>query len=135
MKGLLAYIMLGAFLAPSASFADAPGGLRGTVVDAEGRPIPGVVVELTSQDGSERTLHADKHGFFGALGLDPGRYAATVHVVGHAASCRVGDIETGELRSFHIVVSSSAGETTCSTERPSLSVFDPDETADVYRIH
>ena len=136
LKALLVYVMLAAFVAPSAAFADTPGGVRGTVIDATGRPMPGVAVELTSLNGSERrTLRTDGHGFFGVLGLAPGRYAATVHVVGRGASCSVEDIETGEVRTFRIVVASSAGETTCIAQRPSGSIFDPDETADVYRIH
>ncbi len=128
-------VTLAAALAPSASFGDAPAALSGSVVDAAtGRPLAGIAVEIAGQDGREpRTVVTDKHGFFVVLGLDPHRYLVTARVGEAAAACRIEEVSSGQMRRLEIVVGTK--HEACATGRPPGSLVDPDEPADLYRIH
>lgn len=136
MKPFVVAFTLAAVFVPSASFGDSPAGIAGSVIDAgTGRPLAGIAVEIARQDGRElRMVVTDKHGYFVILGLEPDRYVATARDATAASTCRIEDVASGQMRRLQIVVGTNQ-DTTCATARPPGSLLDPDETADVYRIH
>src|SRR6185503_3399556 len=60
------------------------GSLSGTVIDAQGAPIPGATVTLTSAEGP-KTFVTDSNGRFFAPYLTPGRYSVKVELTGFSA--------------------------------------------------
>jgi hypothetical protein len=57
------------------------GSIAGTVVDAQGAPVPGATVSITSNQGT-KTFVTDSNGRFFAPYLTPGRYAVKVELSG-----------------------------------------------------
>ena len=60
------------------------GSLSGTVIDAQGAPIPGATITLTSAEGP-KTFVSDSNGRFFAPYLTPGRYSVKVELTGFSA--------------------------------------------------
>ncbi|MGZ3517866.1 MAG: carboxypeptidase-like regulatory domain-containing protein [Vulcanimicrobiaceae bacterium] len=146
MNKLLAFtvlLVLATALAPATAFADATGGVAGTVVErSTGKPVAGVAVaiyELPANRSKEqdatlvRSLVTDRHGFFSDLGLEPGGYVISADVAGKTSSCAVHAIYNGQVRHVKIVISNDARAPQC--EGPYARQLDPDETSDVYRVH
>jgi tetratricopeptide (TPR) repeat protein len=74
---LLLVLVVG-LCAPAAS-AQAMGSVKGTVRDAEGKPIPGVTVEWFGMEtGRKYTLKTNSKGEYFSLGISPGKYKLTV---------------------------------------------------------
>src|SRR6195256_5315639 len=74
---LLLVLVVG--LCAPAAFAQAMGSVKGTVRDAEGKPIPGVTVEwLGVETGRKYTLKTNAEGEYFSLGISPGKYKLTV---------------------------------------------------------
>ncbi len=69
------------------------GSLTGQIVDAQGAPIPGATVTITSDQGSKNVL-SDSTGHFFAPYLTPGDYAVRVELSGFSPverrTCRCG---------------------------------------------
>jgi carboxypeptidase family protein/TonB-dependent receptor-like protein len=57
------------------------GSLTGTVIDAQGAPIPGATITITSAEGPKTSV-TDSNGRFFAPYLTPGRYAVKVELTG-----------------------------------------------------
>ena len=57
------------------------GSIMGTVVDAQGAPVPGATVTITSEQGS-KALVTDSNGRFFAPYLTPGKYGTKVELAG-----------------------------------------------------
>jgi outer membrane lipoprotein SlyB len=57
------------------------GSLAGQIVDAQGAPIPGATITITSDQGSKNVL-SDSTGHFFAPYLTPGRYGVKVELSG-----------------------------------------------------
>src|SRR4030095_6583387 len=57
------------------------GSITGEVVDAQGAPVPGATVTLTSPQGP-KTFVTDANGRFFAPYLTPGKYAVRVELFG-----------------------------------------------------
>ena len=53
--------------------------IRGKVVDAEGKPVPGVAITIEFADGVTRKFEVktDRRGEFIQIGLPPGNYKVT----------------------------------------------------------
>ncbi len=60
------------------------GSIGGTVVDAQGAPVPGATVTLTSDQGP-KTFVTDSSGRFFAPYLTPGKYTAKVELSGFSS--------------------------------------------------
>ena len=74
---LLLVLVVG--LCAPAAFAQAMGSVKGTVRDAEGKPIPGVTVEWFGiETGRKYTLKTNSKGEYFSLGISPGKYKLTV---------------------------------------------------------
>jgi tetratricopeptide (TPR) repeat protein len=74
---LLLVLVVG--LCAPAAFAQAMGSVKGTVRDAEGKPIPGVTVEWFGMEtGRKYTLKTNGKGEYFSLGITPGKYKLTV---------------------------------------------------------
>ena len=74
---LLLVLVVG--LCAPAAFAQAMGSVKGTVRDAEGKPIPGVTVEWFGMEtGRKYTLKTNSKGEYFSLGISPGKYKLTV---------------------------------------------------------
>jgi hypothetical protein len=74
--------------------------LMGTVTDPADAVIPGVPVQLISQDtGAVRTTNSDSTGMFRFLNLVPGAYAVTIKAAGFKAwNLKDLNLSTGETR-------------------------------------
>lgn len=134
--------MLSALLlcaAPAIGVAADPSNITGTVVDAAGRRMANVAVQIyelpvVEKDPSRLTeARTNGQGFFVAMGLRPGTYLITANVEGQKMRCVVRHVFEGRTRRVTLTtVKNGAGE---NCEAPYPNGFDPDETADVYRIH
>lgn len=127
-----------ALAAPFGAAANSFGGVSGYVVDgATARPVPGaaiVIARLPENAPTQRSVVANRKGFFVELGLEPGRYTVTANVLGRSASCVIDDVYADQVRSVRIVLGPPSGEPSCFRAQFHRSVVNPDETADVYRI-
>jgi tetratricopeptide (TPR) repeat protein len=71
--GLAAFVMTVALAVPASAQT---GGVRGKVVDAEGKPVQDVIVVLSSPEGlGDATLKTDSKGEFFRIGMRPGDYS------------------------------------------------------------
>lgn len=75
---LLAVAMLPVFVTAQARGGD----IYGAVVLADGSKIPGVMISLTSEDGSKRTTISSAQGNFRFLNLPPGKYTVKFELEG-----------------------------------------------------
>jgi hypothetical protein len=74
---------------PAPDLSEKTGHLAGFVRDTDGAAVTIENVDT----GAKRTVHTDGGGFFGAVGLEPGRYVATS---GTMTSCSV-TVNSGEV--------------------------------------
>ena len=137
------------------------GAIVGHVVDGQtGKPIPAValiIVPVGPGVESERTLLADRAGFYSVLGLESGWYAVTANVTGRFSTCLVEFAGVQQSRRVDVyvynlhpnwidqiridphyrplLVPSSVGDLNCVISKEGGSTFDPLETQDVYRLH
>ena len=125
--------------APALVLAADPANITGTVVDAAGHRLANVPVQLYElpvvEKDPSRLLEArtNDRGFFTAMGLRPGTYLITADVQGQKMRCVIRNVYEGRTRRVTLsTVKNGAGE---NCEAPYPNGFDPDETADVYRIH
>lgn len=79
-RKLFAFIVLLAFAAPSWAQTLFQGRIDVTVVDAQSRPIPGVLVEIGGTASQSQT--SDDKGEAHFLNLSPGRYTVTANLSG-----------------------------------------------------
>src|SRR5262245_25089920 len=78
-------------LAGSAAFAQSTGTLSGLVTDESGAAVPGVIVEVSSQDtGQVRTATTGPDGFYAVPLLPPGVYDVKASLAGFASLLRRG---------------------------------------------
>ncbi len=64
------------------SFAQAPGGLKGIVIDPSGALVPGAHVRVTSPDGAVREAISRGDGSWTLMGLAPGKYSIRASAAG-----------------------------------------------------
>src|SRR5581483_8506144 len=77
---IISFVVLTVLLSVPQLFAQASGTVKGTCRDAEGKPIPGAVVEYANQDnGQKYNLKTNKNGEYFSLGLTPGKYKITLY--------------------------------------------------------
>lgn len=78
--------LAGLVLMPAAASADTTGSILGTVRDAEGRPLPGVTVTVTSPSlQGSRTATTDASGEYRLPLLSPGPYQVAITMWGSRA--------------------------------------------------
>ena len=125
--------------ATAAAYAADPANIAGSVVGASGQRLANVWVQIYQLPIVERDtsrLHevkTDKRGYFVAMGLPAGAYLITATVEGQKMRCVIRYAYEGQTRRVALsTVTNPAGE---NCEAPYPNGFDPDETADVYRIH
>lgn len=129
--------LVGSLLSPA--FADQPGGISGTVVDAKtGQPISHATLYYYRSPYHE---HGDNHimklatnarGFFSDVTLDPGRYVIMARFPGKVEGCAVDDVIGGEVTHMRIEIGHDA--IMCSGPRIHPTLVDPNATQDVYHI-
>jgi Flp pilus assembly protein TadD len=79
-------IVLGLAAAPALAQT---GGMKGKVVDAQGKPVDGATVTLVQQDTNSKFNLKSKKGEFLQIGLPPGSYVVTVEKDGLKATANV----------------------------------------------
>ena len=86
-----------AHLAPAASALAQRGGLRGTLTDPDGQPLPGVRVSIVLADGGGRpvTVETNEDGRFTRAGLQVGMYRVTMERDGWEPLQAIVNISTG----------------------------------------
>jgi hypothetical protein len=129
--------LAGSLLTPA--FADQPGGISGTVVDAKtGQPISHAMLYYYRspylEHGNNRImkLETNARGFFSDVALDPGRYIIMARFPGKVEGCAVDDVIGGEVAHLRIEIGRDA--IMCSGPRVHPALVDPNATSDVYRI-
>ncbi len=116
-----------------------PTGIDGSVVNADThKPLVGAEVAIFRMpigDASTAvsTLHTDKHGFFGNLLLEPGRYVVTATLNGLRTGCETSDIFRGAVARVRIEMAKD--HAVCMGKGVSAALVVPGQTADVYIIH
>ncbi|MBV9232834.1 MAG: carboxypeptidase regulatory-like domain-containing protein [Candidatus Eremiobacteraeota bacterium] len=129
--------MAGLFAVPA--MADQPGGISGTVVDAQnGQPVPHATLYYYRapylENGPNRimTLQTNARGYFSDLTLQPGRYVVMARLPGKVEGCAIDDVMGGEVARVRIEIGHN--EIMCSGPRVHPALVDPNASADVYRI-
>lgn len=126
------------FSATLVASADEPGGIAGTVIDAQGQRVANVpmqIYELPVVERDSSRMHetrTDGRGYFVQMGLNPGTYVVLANADGRTMRCIIRNVYGGRVRRVTLKASKTAA-TSC--EGNYASNFDPDETSDVYRIH
>src|SRR5712691_1067128 len=83
------YLFVILFVVPFTTFGQSTTSLRGTVTDASGAIIPGVVVSLNSAGtGSKRQVLTGEDGVYQFLQAPPGMYQVTVEKPGFTTLSR-----------------------------------------------
>lgn len=135
-RNLCVLLVLIAFLVPAA-YADGTGSITGTVVDAEGSPLPGVSVTVSSLDGMSKRGYTDAQGKFNIGGLAAGTYDVSVELSGFVAITKTDiavaegentidfTMKTGSLAEL-IVVTASKIETPVINAPAAVSVVTPE---------
>jgi len=112
-------------LSAPASAADLTGQLRGTVVDADGIGIPGVVVNITSDKlQGARSIDTDMDGNFRALALPPGDYDVHIDKAGFQSKIATIKVYAGRTSQVELTMQlAQAGEEiTIVAEKPTVDV-------------
>ena len=118
--------------------ADEPGGIAGTVIDARGQRLANVPLQIYQLPVVERDssrmheVRTNGRGYFVQMGLTPGTYVVLANADGRTMRCVIRNVYEGRVRRVTLKASKTAA-TSCEANYPPN--FDPDETADVYRIH
>jgi hypothetical protein len=138
MKQIAIVLALGVSMWATA-FADQPGGLSGTVVDAKsGQPIANAQLYyyrspyLENGANHVMTLRTNRNGFFSDINLQPGRYVVMAKLPGKVEGCAIDDVMAGEVARVRMVI--GRDEIMCSGPRVSAAMVDPNASGDVYRI-
>jgi tetratricopeptide (TPR) repeat protein len=77
---IIVFVALTLGLCAPALFAQASGTVKGTIRDADGKPIAGAIVEYANLDnGQKYPLKTSKGGEYFSLGLTPGKYKITLY--------------------------------------------------------
>jgi hypothetical protein len=108
MKKLFAILMAVAILS-GLSFAQARGGdIYGTVVLADGSPLPGVTITLTGEKIGTKTTVSSEKGNFRFIQVPPGNYELRIEMDGFKTVIRKGiDVGLGKTVSFDVLMETS----------------------------
>jgi hypothetical protein len=105
---------LGLALAASPTFAQAPGEVRGSVVDARGgEPLSNVDIQLVGGGGRAAT---DGGGHFRLAAVAPGDYTLNVSTIGYRLIKKPFHLDAGEVKDFEVVLSPDTFRQTDSVE-------------------
>src|SRR5271165_2586798 len=77
--------VLGVFLVlalSAALMAQAPGSLKGSVLDPSGAAVPGATITLTGPNNVVKVAQSDNNGVYSVVGLPPGQYTIRVIAAG-----------------------------------------------------
>jgi len=77
--------VIGVFLVlamSAALLAQAPGSLKGTVLDPSGAAVPGATITLTGPNGVVKVAQSDNNGVYSVVGLPPGKWTIRVIAAG-----------------------------------------------------
>ena len=138
-----AFVCIAAFMAAllipaSIAIADETGGIVGNVVDVHGQKIVNVPLEIYQLPVVERDTsrmhetHTNDRGFFVQMGLPAGTYVVLVNAEGRKIRCVIRNVYEGRVRHVTLQAAANPAEDKCEGNYPPN--FDPDETADIYRI-
>ncbi len=138
MKQLTIILALAGSLCVPA-FADQPGGISGTVVDARtGQPMAHATLYYYRSPYLEKgpnrimTLQTNSRGYFSDIALEPGRYVVMARFPGKVQGCAVDDVMGGEVARIRLEIGHDS--LMCSGPRVHPSLVDPNASANVYRI-
>ena len=77
--------------------------LRGSILDPQGRPVPGAQVRLTEEKtGAEREVKSNGAGLYEVAGLQPGGYRLVVDSGGFAQAAQALDLEVGQQATIDV---------------------------------
>lgn len=104
MRERMAATVIIVFLAVACAVAQGTGQLAGTVRDADGLPMPGILVEVSSPALAEtvRPVATDARGRYRFAGLPPGVYSITFRLIGFWAERRELQLPSGYRMPFNV---------------------------------
>lgn len=77
---ILLFVVLALALCVPPVFAQASGTVKGVIRDADGKPVPGAIVEYQNMDnGQKYNLKTNGKGEYFSLGITPGKYKITLY--------------------------------------------------------
>ncbi|MDG1481390.1 MAG: TonB-dependent receptor [Myxococcota bacterium] len=129
-RALLALLLLGALPGSAllgtndALAVELTGQIRGQVTDADGLPVPGAAITVSSPK-MQGTMEqqSDAEGRYRFINLPPGEYTITVQRSGFAPSTRTARISAGGTVTLNLVISSETAEEMVITgDRPTVDV-------------
>jgi outer membrane receptor protein involved in Fe transport len=122
-RKLLGLVVVFVMLAAAPVLAQTKGGIRGTAVDNDGNPMPGVIVEASGEvlGGANRGTVTAANGVFNFGIMPPGRYRLTASMNGFQTQT-VDDVRVSVDAvapvTFIMVPEAFAGEIKVTSERP-----------------
>lgn len=85
----------------AALMAQAPGSLKGSVLDPSGAAVPGATVTLTGPNGVVKVAQSDNNGAYSVVGLPPGKWTIRVIAAGFDLfEGTIADLPGGRVSSF-----------------------------------
>ncbi len=93
----------------AALMAQAPGSLKGQVLDPSGAAVPGATVTVTGPNGTVKVAQSDNNGAYSIVGLPPGKYVVRVIAAGFDLyEGSVADLPSGRASTFDIKMAVAA---------------------------
>ncbi len=87
----------------AALMAQAPGSLKGQVIDPSGAAVPGATVTLTGPNGVVKVAQSDNNGAYSVVGLPPGKYTVRVIAAGFDLfEGSIADLPSGRASTFDV---------------------------------
>jgi hypothetical protein len=127
--GLLGLVGLAVSTGVAVSAADTKARVDGHVVDGKtGAPLAGATVTVLGEGGHTVSVTTNQKGWFGALGLEPGKVTVTFAARGFQAqsvTCNVPPGETGrfEFRGYRSLMSIGKVKYRCTLEPSTVDQF------------
>src|SRR5450755_919900 len=85
----------------AALMAQAPGSLKGSVLDPSGAAVPGATVTLSGPNGVVKVAQSDNNGAYTVVGLPPGKWIIRVIASGFELfEGAINDLPSGRASTF-----------------------------------
>jgi hypothetical protein len=129
------FALLAAMVLPASAFTS--GGISGTILDVNGRPVEGAPVAifrlpLHQVDQAVAIVQTNKNGFFAKLPLENGRYMVTVAMRGNLAACQVEDVFNDTVTPVKMTLQQT---TACKGARLHTAMVNPAIGPSFYLVH
>jgi hypothetical protein len=118
-------------MATSASLmAQAPGSMKGAVLDPSGAAVPGATVTLSGPNGTVKVASSDNNGAYSVVGLPPGKYTVRVIAAGFELfEGAIADLPGGRASTFDVKMSVASEKQEVTVRDTQTVELDPAKNA------